>query len=256
MVVFRAFSALSSRSLDPRLIYFLRFLEVIYLFGTATTLTSEEEAVLKEVTRPAAAAIALTNDCWSFDKEHGECVAAGRADKMLNAVGLCMKWHGIDVEESKRMVKDIVYRYEAEHLRMVDAFRCKTSSAKLNRILDAYTYMISGAVLWSINCPRYHPDFRYDANLGLENQHLENPRFYDPTLKTRSSTSASSSEAEENSLKAGNATTIACLPLKAMNRPILAYVKRIWSASARSRREVGLREKNVNLGEGVNAEGR
>lgn len=222
-------------------------MEVIYLFGTATTLTPEEEAVLKEVTHPAAAAIALTNDCWSFDKEYSECVAAGRADKMLNAVGLCMKWHDIDVEEAKRMVKDIIYGYEAEHLRMVDAFRCKTSSAKLNRILDAYTYMISGAVLWSINCPRYHPDFRYDPNLGLENQHLENPRFYDPGFNARSPTSASSIESEENSLKPERTTTKACLPLKAMNRPILAYVKRIWSAGVGSRRKIALKEKDVNV---------
>jgi geranylgeranyl pyrophosphate synthase len=34
--------------------------------------------------------------------------------------------------------------------------------------LDALAYQVSGNVVWSLNCPRYHPEYRYDPNAGIE----------------------------------------------------------------------------------------
>ena len=96
--------------------------------------------------------------CGIFNKQHlSQCCVIN--DKMERC--------GIST------AKDLVLRstagFEQEFL-----WRCKgfekrgKSNEKLERYLWGLKFQIPGNVVWSLHCPRYRPELRYDANLGIE----------------------------------------------------------------------------------------
>ncbi|KAM7196549.1 Isoprenoid synthase domain containing protein [Rhypophila sp. PSN 637] len=145
------------------------FVEAIMLFGMGMTLTKEEDAKLAHVLRPCFAALALANDYFSFDKEWEEAQQPG-GSKPLNAVWLSMQWQSVDIAIAKTLVREAANRYESQFVQFCDDFRKKNSpiSNKVDRYLQGMACQVSGNVVWSLNCPRYHPNFRYDPNAGME----------------------------------------------------------------------------------------
>jgi hypothetical protein len=146
-----------------------RFVESIMLFGMDITLSEEEDARLTEVVRPCYASLALANDYFSFDREWKEAQESGTA-KPINAVWLYMQWQGVDISTAKGLVRDKAAYFEKQFLDLSNQFRKERApvSAKLDCYLRALSYQVSGNVVWSLNCPRYHPQFRYDPNAGIE----------------------------------------------------------------------------------------
>ncbi|KAK3291208.1 isoprenoid synthase domain-containing protein [Chaetomium fimeti] len=146
------------------------FGEALMLFGLGLTLTREEDALLANVTQPCYACFALANDYFSFDREWAETQANPRASKPINAVWLYMRWRGVSAAVAKRLVAKASNRYEARFLELCERFRRehKPISPKLDLYLRGLSYQVSGNVVWSLNCPRYYPEFRYDPNAGLE----------------------------------------------------------------------------------------
>ncbi|GAB1315557.1 geranylgeranyl pyrophosphate synthetase [Madurella fahalii] len=144
------------------------FVESVMLFGMGMTLTTEEDNHLAEVVRPCYASLALANDYFSFDREWEEVQNGGPAP--TNAVWLCMRWHSVNVQTAKKLVRAAANRYEARFLELCEGFRRGNPicSEKLDRYLRGLTYQVSGNVVWSLTCPRYHPEFRYDPNAGIE----------------------------------------------------------------------------------------
>ncbi|KAH6843366.1 isoprenoid synthase domain-containing protein [Chaetomium sp. MPI-CAGE-AT-0009] len=146
------------------------FGEALMLFGLGLTLTPEEDALLANITQPCYACFALANDYFSFDREWAEAQTHPGASKPINAVWLYMQWHGVGVALAKRLVAKASNRYEARFLELCERFRDehKPISPKLDLYLRGLTYQVSGNVVWSLNCPRYYPEYRYDPNAGLE----------------------------------------------------------------------------------------
>lgn len=141
------------------------------LFGMGVRMTKEEDAQLAEVIRPCYASLALANDYFSFEREWKEAQEPGAA-KPLNAVWLFIKWQGVDVATAKQLVRRAANYYENQFFVLGDKFKSSEApiSAKLDDYLRALSFQISGNVVWSLNCPRYHPQYRYDPNEGLEDQ--------------------------------------------------------------------------------------
>jgi hypothetical protein len=96
---------------------------------------------------------------------------------LINAIWLCMRWHDIDVPTAKSMVREATNKYEKRFQNMSETFRQTHAplSDKLDCYLRALAYQISGNVVWSLNCPRYHPEYRYDPNAGLQTALLFEP---------------------------------------------------------------------------------
>lgn len=157
------------RGREDNLIISSRFVESILLFGLGMTLTAREDEQLAEVVRPCFASLALANDYFSFDREWEESKFPG-APRPVNAVWHYMRWHDVEVPSAKRLVREAANRYEAMFLEFCHSFRMKHApiSKKIDQYLDAIAHQVSGNVVWSLNCPRYHPEFRYDPNAGLE----------------------------------------------------------------------------------------
>lgn len=145
------------------------FVESLMLFGMGMTLTKVEDERLAKVIRPAYASLGLANDYFSFDREWQE-VQETRGSKPLNAVWLFMKWRGVSVDTAKQLVREAANLYEKQFLDLCDKFRTEHApiSDKLDRYLRGMVYQVSGNLVWSLKCPRYHPEFRYDPNAGIE----------------------------------------------------------------------------------------
>ncbi|EFQ93661.1 hypothetical protein PTT_08883 [Pyrenophora teres f. teres 0-1] len=145
-------------------------LEALLLFGMGVTLTEEEDAKLEPLRRPCFLAIGLANDYLSFDREYLAFSETVETQTLNNAVWLYMQLHHVDVNAAKRMVMDMTRQQEDEFLEKRARFRRenKDISQKMNRHLEALAYQISGNLVWSLNCPRYCPDYRYDPNAGIE----------------------------------------------------------------------------------------
>lgn len=140
------------------------------LFGMGMTLSEEEDAQLDPIRKLCYAALGLANDYFSFDREYAEFKESGDSQTLTNSVWLHMQWHNVDSSSAKEMTKQATRRYEDQFLEKCAEYRQKNApvSQKLDKYLEALAYQISGNVVWSLNCPRYHPEYRYDSNENIE----------------------------------------------------------------------------------------
>ncbi|KAK3399185.1 isoprenoid synthase domain-containing protein [Sordaria brevicollis] len=153
------------------------FAESLMLFGMGETLTKEEDALLAPIIRPCHASLALANDYFSFDREwteYQDALSSSSSSDVgvpINGVYLYTQWQNVDIPTAKQLVREAANRFEADFLQKCQEFReSGKSNEKLDRYLRGLSYQITGNVVWSLNCPRYHPEMRYDPNKGLEDQ--------------------------------------------------------------------------------------
>jgi hypothetical protein len=140
-------------------------------------LTKEEEKRTAPIVKPCFAALGLANDYYSFDiewKEFQEEKSAGGNPTMTNAVWLYMQWENLSVDDAKERVRQVVRKYESEYQKRVDAFRAdgEQCSPKLSLYLKALAYQIPGNIVWSLRCPRYHPELCAEAE-GLLRDYVD-----------------------------------------------------------------------------------
>ena len=140
------------------------------------TVTDEEFAEIEDLTYPAFATVGLTNDYFSFDREFAEregTPTGSEKEPMTNAVWLCMQWSSLDIAQAKELVRAKAICYEGEFASSKSAFLSKNpGSDKFRLCLDGVSQFVIGNIVWSLACPRYYPDRRYDANAAVENQFL------------------------------------------------------------------------------------
>lgn len=142
-------------------------------WGMGILLTKEEERILAPITKPCFAALGLANDYYSFDiewEEFQQTEPSQEKSTMTNAVWLFMNWQGLSIAEAKEKARQVVRKYEKGFQTQMNRFvadkeRC---SPKLARYLKALAYQIPGNIVWSLRCPRYHPELCPDATERLK----------------------------------------------------------------------------------------
>lgn len=109
---------------------------------------------------------------------------------------------------AKRMVKQAAWRCERRFLNLCAEYRREhdSSAGHVDRYMRALAYQVSGSAIWSLNCPRYNPDRRYDPNAGLEDSLTDKPNFQSlsleyPYFDTHSSESIGSNGAGATALR-------------------------------------------------------
>jgi hypothetical protein len=146
------------------------FVEAMLLFGLSTTLSAEEDDQLAPIRKPCYAALGLANDYFSFDREYAEFQASGQSTTLINSVWLHMQWHHVDSDTAKEMTRQATKRYEEQFLEKCAEYRREHAPLKerLDRYLRALAHQVSGNVVWSLNCPRYHPEYRYEVEESIK----------------------------------------------------------------------------------------
>jgi fusicocca-2,10(14)-diene synthase len=122
------------------------------------TIPEHEMDLCKTLGRPTWEALVLTNDLYSWEKERDDAARAGHAE-VVNAVWVIMKEHSVSEPEAKKICELKIKESVAQALQVADKTkRDRSLSPDLRKYTEAMLYSISGNLVWSIYCPRYHPD--------------------------------------------------------------------------------------------------
>jgi hypothetical protein len=149
------------------------FVATVVRFGMGIILTQEEENRLASIVKPCFAALGLANDYYSFDIEWNEFQqekSAGENPTMTNAVWLYMQWDNLPIDEAKERVRQVVRDYETRYQQQMNNFIAdkEQCSSKLRDYLRALAFQIPGNIVWSLRCPRYHPELCAEGEALLQ----------------------------------------------------------------------------------------
>jgi hypothetical protein len=135
--------------------------------------TDEEIESTAEMTDIAYGAWILVNDYFSWEKEWKNYMANGSVGLIVSAVWFFMKWHSVDAEESKRMVRKEIMAREEKYEQMRDEFLARGNhSQKTLEWINLLDNVTSGNFVWSMTTARYHEDLE-DSYPALRKAHKE-----------------------------------------------------------------------------------
>ena len=141
----------------------IRFWYGLVTFGMAITIAEHELKLCEKLLLPAWIAAALQNDIFSWPKERDAARRHGQRN-VVNAIWVLMREHEIGEAEAMEMCKNKTKQYVAEYVETVKLNRDNDHfSRDLRRYLEAILYSLSGNAVWSITCPRYHPENSYNS---------------------------------------------------------------------------------------------
>lgn len=121
----------------------------------ALTIPESEYDQCMKLARAGYAALGLTNDLYSWDKEKRDAKQA-RQDYVFNAIWVIMQEKHVTEEAAKTICAEEVKRYMTEYCSTVKSAKGDPSlSRDLKTYLEAVLYSCSGNLVWSIYCPRY-----------------------------------------------------------------------------------------------------
>ncbi|PCG91803.1 Terpenoid synthase [Penicillium occitanis (nom. inval.)] len=156
-------------------------------FGMGLTIPEHEMSLCKELDRPAWEALALTNDLYSWEKERDDAAKAGES-LVVNAIWVLMQEYSISEPEAKDLCRQKIKESVSRAVKIAEDTKKRTDlSPDLRQYTDAITYSVSGNLVWSIYCPRYHPeevernniflsDYIRNENLGQQGPVKQQPQ--------------------------------------------------------------------------------
>ncbi|KAI0846488.1 putative geranylgeranyl diphosphate synthase [Daldinia vernicosa] len=138
------------------------FWHALVTFGCAITIAEEEMSICAELMLPAVITASLTNDLFSYEKEYEAAQAAGLPN-VVNALWILMDEHHISLEDAKAKCRMRIKEEAAKYARIVrETMSRHDLSSDVKRYIELMQYTVSGNVVWSRQCPRYHKDMQYN----------------------------------------------------------------------------------------------
>ena len=137
----------------------------------ALTIPEREMDLCTRFVQPVFAALALTNDLFSWEKERDAADRQGLSH-VINAIWVLMREHSIDESNAKNLCREKIKESVAEYVRIVEATSQNLEiSLDLRKYIEALQYSHSGNLVWSMHCPRYHAEASYsDVQLSMMEQ--------------------------------------------------------------------------------------
>ncbi|KAI1292698.1 isoprenoid synthase domain-containing protein [Xylaria venustula] len=124
-------------------------------FGMGITIPTGEKHLCMRLAKPGYAALGLSNDLFSWEKERIAAEKLGQ-DYVFNAIWVIMQERAVNEAEAKRLCSSKIRSYMAEYEQVVEGVRKDESVSKdLRRYLEAVLLSCVGNIVWSIYCPRY-----------------------------------------------------------------------------------------------------
>lgn len=110
---------------------------------------------------PTWVAASLTNDLFSFQKEYDDAKRIGQP-YVVNAVWVLMQEKKIPEEEAKLECRRRIKEEIKKAIKNAELVKEMKVSEDLKRYLELLKYSLSGNVVWSLQCPRYHKNIPYN----------------------------------------------------------------------------------------------
>ena len=135
-----------------------RFWVGLLLFAMDLAVSDQEIDLCKQLGKPAWAAVCLTNDIYSWEKERDDAAKSGDSH-VINAIWVLMTEHSISEPQAQELCRQKIKEHvvEARHV-AEESKRNPELSPALKAYTEAMLYTISGNLVWSTYCPRYHPE--------------------------------------------------------------------------------------------------
>lgn len=125
-------------------------------FGMAITIPEDELDLAHELANVAYLNLGLTNDLYSYQKEYETAMAMGQ-DYVVNVIWVLMEEHGISEDEAKAMCREKIKQTIVDFRQIVSQTNARDDvSTETKRYIEGLLYSLSGNLVWSIDCPRYH----------------------------------------------------------------------------------------------------
>jgi fusicocca-2,10(14)-diene synthase len=181
-------------------------------FGMGLTIPQDEMSLCKELDRPAWEALALTNDLYSWEKERDDAAKAGEL-LVVNAIWVLMQEYSISEAEAKDLCRQKIKESVSRAVKIAEDTKKRTDlSLDLRQYTDAITYSVSGNLVWSIYCPRYHPkevernnifisDYIRNESLGQQDPLTQQPQMSQSDHKSQTDNHAKPESYSHNSNK-------------------------------------------------------
>jgi fusicocca-2,10(14)-diene synthase len=137
----------------------------------ALTIPEKEMDLCTQLVQPVYAALGLTNDLFSWEKERDAADRQGLSH-VINAIWVLMREHSINESDAKNMCREKIKESVAEYVRIVEATSQNLEiSLDLRKYIEALQYSHSGNLVWSMHCPRYNAEASYsDVQLSMMEQ--------------------------------------------------------------------------------------
>lgn len=152
-------------------------------FGMGISIPEEELEMCHELANTAYLNLGLTNDLYSWQKEYETAVAMGR-DYVANIIGVLMEERKASEEEAKEICREKIKVTIVDFRKIVADTKARDDvSVDTKRYLEGLLYSLSGNLVWSIDCPRYHRWSSYNERQldwmknGIPKSPKELPKF-------------------------------------------------------------------------------
>ena len=183
------------------------------------TIPEHESELCAKLMRPSWIAAGLTNDLFSWEKEYDAAIRNGHPD-VANAIWVLMGEHSITAEEAKLLCREKIKVAVADYLKIIEENRNNPEiSLDLRRYIEAMQYSLSGNVVWSLQCPRYHPEAQYNQLQLLRMEHglaaYSGPKL---NLKTKRTDDSICREGPERPPKRARPNGLSTPPSPAMDK--------------------------------------
>ena len=139
-----------------------RFWHALVTFGCGLTIPEKESDICRELMIPTWVAASLTNDLFSFQKEYDDAKKIGQP-YVVNAVWVLMQERQIPEEEAKLECRKRIKEEIKKAIKNAELAKEMNVSEDLKRYLHLLLYSLSGNVVWSLQCPRYHKNIPYNG---------------------------------------------------------------------------------------------
>ncbi|KAH8882985.1 terpenoid synthase [Thozetella sp. PMI_491] len=165
------------------------FWHALVTFGCAITIPEDQMSICAELVLPAVVAASLTNDLFSYEKEYEAAQAAG-LPHVVNALWVLTSEHNISLEAAKAMCRQRIREEVEQYARTVKETASRNDiSSDVKRYIELMQYSVSGNVVWSLQCPRYHKDMQYNERQLLREkqgvaQHSMTDQLVGPKKRT------------------------------------------------------------------------
>ncbi|KAJ4424523.1 hypothetical protein N0V82_000847 [Gnomoniopsis sp. IMI 355080] len=145
-------------------------------FGMGISIPKEEVALAHELANVAYLNLGLTNDLYSYQKEYETAMAMGQ-DYVVNIIWVLMEEHGISEEKAKETCREKIKQTIVDFRDIVRHTNARGDvSNETKRYIEAMLYSLSGNLVWSIECPRYHSWASYnERQLDLMKNGIPSP---------------------------------------------------------------------------------
>ncbi|KAI0406434.1 putative geranylgeranyl diphosphate synthase [Xylaria palmicola] len=125
-------------------------------FGMAISIPEKELDLAHDLASVAYLNLGLTNDLYSYQKEYETAMAMGQ-DYVVNLIWVLMKENSISEEQAKELCRNKIKQTIIDFRKIVADTNVRSDvSEETKRYLEGLLYSLSGNLVWSIDCPRYH----------------------------------------------------------------------------------------------------